>query len=106
MCHGDRSALDAAQRPVVLPKEKIAGLLDETSQAVGGLGLGVDSDWSTAPRQSSATSSTNINDVNDIINNSAPIIDSQSTGRRDPRWAANLTASPHRPPRRTGAAHG
>ncbi len=84
-------ALDAANRGLeVLPKEKIAGLLDETSQAVGGLGPAlqrlVDGTQAIA-----GDFRTNINDINDIINNSAPIIDSQvNSGDAISRWAANL----------------
>ena len=70
-------ALDAANSGLaVLPKEKIAGLLDETSQAVGGLGPALQ-------RLVDGTQAivgdfrTNINDINDIISNSGPIIDSQ-----------------------------
>jgi phospholipid/cholesterol/gamma-HCH transport system substrate-binding protein len=84
-------ALDAANRGLAsLPKEKLASLLDETSQAVGGLGPALQ-------RLVDGTQSivgdfkTNIGDVNDIINNSGPIIDSQvNSGDAISRWAANL----------------
>ena len=84
-------ALDAANNGLaVLPKEKIAGLLDETSQAVGGLGPALQ-------RLVDGTQAivgdvrTNINDINDIIGNSGPIIDSQvNSGDAIARWAANL----------------
>ena len=70
-------SLDAANRGLaVLPKEKIGALLDETAQAVGGLGPAlqrlVDSTQAIA-----GDFKTNISDVNDIIENSAPILDSQ-----------------------------
>jgi phospholipid/cholesterol/gamma-HCH transport system substrate-binding protein len=74
----------------VLPKEKIDSLLDETSQAVGGLGPSLQ-------RLVDATQAIvhdfkgNINDINDIIAHSAPIIDSQvNSGDAIDRWAANL----------------
>ena len=74
-------ALDTANRGLeVLPKEKIATLLDETAQAVGGLGPAlqrlVDSTQAIA-----GDFKTNIRDVDDIIQNSAPILDSQADSR-------------------------
>jgi phospholipid/cholesterol/gamma-HCH transport system substrate-binding protein len=84
-------ALDAANRALaVLPKDKIASLLDETAQAVGGLGPALE-------RLVDSTQAivgdvrTNMNDVNDIIERSAPILDSQADSA-DPivRWAHNL----------------
>ena len=71
-------ALDTANRGLeVLPKEKIGQLLDETAQAVGGLGPAlqrlVDSTQAIA-----GDFKTNIRDVDDIIQNSAPILDSQA----------------------------
>jgi len=84
-------ALDTANRGLeVLPKEKIGQLLDETSQAVGGLGPAlqrlVDSTQAIA-----GDFKTNIGDVDDIIQNSAPILDSQATSRSAiERWAHNL----------------
>jgi phospholipid/cholesterol/gamma-HCH transport system substrate-binding protein len=70
-------ALDAANRGLaVLPKEKISQLLDETAQAVGGLGPAlqrlVDSTQAIA-----GDFKTNIADIDDIIQNSGPILDSQ-----------------------------
>ena len=84
-------ALDAANRGLaVLPKDKIASLLDETAQAVGGLGPAlqrlVDSTQAIA-----SDFRDNIADVNDIIANSAPILDSQvNSGDAIERWAHNL----------------
>ena len=84
-------ALDTANRGLeVLPKEKISQLLDETAQAVGGLGPAlqrlVDSTQAIA-----GDFKTNIGDVDDIIQNSAPILDSQATSRSAiERWARNL----------------
>jgi phospholipid/cholesterol/gamma-HCH transport system substrate-binding protein len=83
--------LDALNRGLaVLPKDKIASLLDETAQAVGGLGPAlqrlVDSTQAVV-----GDFNTNITDVTDIIENSAPIIDSQvNSGDAIQRWAANL----------------
>ena len=84
-------ALDAANRSLsALPKAKIASLLDETAQAVGGLGPAlqrlVDSTQSIV-----GDFQANISDVNDIIENSAPIIDSQvDSGDSIQRWSHNL----------------
>jgi len=84
-------ALDTAYRGLeVLPKDKIGQLLDETAEAVGGLGPAlqrlVDSTQAIV-----GDFKTNINDVDDIIQNSAPILDSQATSRSAiDRWAHNL----------------
>ncbi|MCW2513433.1 MAG: virulence factor Mce family protein [Mycobacterium sp.] len=84
-------ALDAANNGLaVLPKEKIDSLLTETSQAVGGLGPAlqrlVDSTTSIA-----SDFKDNLGPVNDIINNSTPILDSQvNSGDAISQWAANL----------------
>jgi phospholipid/cholesterol/gamma-HCH transport system substrate-binding protein len=85
--------LDAANRGLsALPQNKIAPLLDETSRAVGGLGP-------TLQRLVDATQAlvgdfkTNIQDVNDIINNSGPLLDSQvNSSESVKRWAANLNS--------------
>jgi phospholipid/cholesterol/gamma-HCH transport system substrate-binding protein len=84
-------ALDAANRGLaVLPKDKVAALLHETYQAVGGLGPSLQ-------RLVDATQAIahdfrgSIGDVDDIIERSAPIIDSQvNSGEAIGRWAANL----------------
>src|ERR1700758_437267 len=84
-------ALDAANRGLaVLPKDKVASLLYEASQAVGGLGPSLQ-------RLVDATQAIahdfrgSIDDVDDIIVHSAPIIDSQVNSADDiARWAANL----------------
>ncbi|OSC42515.1 MCE family protein [Mycobacterium decipiens] len=84
-------ALDAANRGLaVLPKDKIAALLHETSEAVGGLGASL-------KRLVDATGAIahdfrgSIDDIDDIIERSAPIIDSQvNSGDEIGRWAANL----------------
>jgi phospholipid/cholesterol/gamma-HCH transport system substrate-binding protein len=84
-------ALDAANRGLsAVPKAKIASLLDETAQAVGGLGPAlqrlVDSTQSIV-----GDFQANISDVNDIIENSAPIVDSQvDSGDSIERWSHNL----------------
>ncbi|BBX28265.1 MCE family protein [Mycolicibacterium alvei] len=84
-------SLDAAQRGLAaLPKEKIATLLDETATAVGGLGPSlqhlVDSTQAIA-----GDFKDNIGSINDIIENSGPIIDSQvNSGDAISRWAKNL----------------
>jgi phospholipid/cholesterol/gamma-HCH transport system substrate-binding protein len=84
-------ALDAANRGLaVLPKDKVASVLYETSQAVGGLGPSLQ-------RLVDATQAIahdfrgSIDDIDDIIARSAPIIDSQvNSGDAIGRWAANL----------------
>jgi phospholipid/cholesterol/gamma-HCH transport system substrate-binding protein len=84
-------ALDAANRGLaVLPKEKIDQLLTETSKAVGGLGPAlqrlVDSTTNIAQGFKD-----NLPQVNDIIQNSSPILDSQvNSGDNIERWARNL----------------
>ena len=76
----------------MLPKEKIASLLDETSQAVGGLGPALQR-LVDGTQAIVGDFKTNIDDVNSIIANSAPIIDSQvNSGDAIQRWAANLNS--------------
>ena len=85
--------LDAANRALaVLPKHKISSLLDETAQAVGGLGPAlqrlVDSTQALV-----GDFKTNTTDVNDIIANSAPLLDSQvNSSDSIERWAHNLNS--------------
>ena len=84
-------ALDAANNGLaVLPKEKIDSLLTETSNAVGGLGPAlqrlVDSTTNVAQGFKD-----NLPQVNDIIANAAPILDSQvQSGDNIEQWARNL----------------
>jgi phospholipid/cholesterol/gamma-HCH transport system substrate-binding protein len=84
-------ALDTANRGLeALPKDKIGSLLDETAQSVGGLGPAlqrlVDSTQAIV-----GDFKTNITDVNDIIQHSGPILDSQvNSGSAIERWAHNL----------------
>ena len=86
-------ALDAANRSLeALPKEKIDTLLSEAAQSVGGLGPAlqrlVDSTTAIA-----SDFRDNLTPVNDIIRNSAPILDSQVNSRDAiERWAASLNA--------------
>lgn len=86
-------ALDAANRGLAaLPKHKIASLLDETSMAVGGLGPAlqrlVDSTQSIV-----GDFEANLADVDDIIANAAPILDSQvDSGDSIAQWSRNLKA--------------
>lgn len=84
-------ALDAANRGLsVLPKEKISQLLDETAQAVGGLGPALQR-LVDATQAIAGDFKTNLGDVDDIIQNSGPILDSQVDS--DPaikRWSHNL----------------
>jgi phospholipid/cholesterol/gamma-HCH transport system substrate-binding protein len=84
-------ALDTANRALaVLPKDKISSLLDETAQSVGGLGPAlqrlVDSTQALV-----GDFKTNIRDIDDIIQNSGPILDSQvNSSSAIERWAHNL----------------
>jgi phospholipid/cholesterol/gamma-HCH transport system substrate-binding protein len=84
-------ALDLANQGLaVLPKEKIADLLDETAQAVGGLGPAlqrlVDSTTNIAQGFQE-----NLPQVNDIIAHAAPILDSQvQSGDNIEQWSRNL----------------
>lgn len=84
-------ALDIADRSLaVLPKEKIDSLLTETAQAVGGLGPAlqrlVDSTTNIA-----GDFEDNLGPINDIIANSAPILDSQvQSGDAIELWSRNL----------------
>ncbi|MFZ1163253.1 MCE family protein [Mycobacterium sp.] len=83
--------LDAANRGLaVLPKDKIASLLDETAQAVGGLGPALQR-LVDATQAIAGDFKANISDVNDIIESSAPILDSQVTSSDAiGRWSHNL----------------
>ena len=84
-------ALDTANRGLeALPKDKIGKLLDETAESVGGLGPAlqrlVDSTQAIV-----GDFKTNIAGVNDIIQNSGPVLDSQvKSGDNIERWARNL----------------
>ncbi|MGE2722734.1 MCE family protein [Mycolicibacterium celeriflavum] len=84
-------ALDAANKGLaVLPKEKIDKLLTETSEAVGGLGPAlqrlVDSTTNIAQGFQQ-----NLPQVNDIIENAGPILDSQvQSGDNIEQWSRNL----------------
>ncbi len=84
-------ALDAANRGLeALPAGKISSLLDETALAVGGLGPALQ-------RLVDATQAlvgdfrTNISDINDLIQHSTPILDSQvRTGDAIRQWSGHL----------------
>ncbi|WP_025737429.1 MlaD family protein [Mycobacterium genavense] len=84
-------ALDTANRGLeALPKDKIGKLLDETAESVGGLGPAlqrlVDSTQAIV-----GDFKTNITNVNDIIANSGPVLDSQvKSDDNIERWARNL----------------
>ncbi|MGE2813892.1 MCE family protein [Mycobacterium heidelbergense] len=84
-------ALDAANRGLaVLPKDKVASLLYEASQALGGLGPSLRR-LVDAAQGISHDFNGSIDDVDGIIDHSAPIIDSQvNSGDDIARWAANL----------------
>ncbi len=84
-------ALDAANRGLaVLPKEKIDRLLTETSKAVGGLGPNLQRlvDGTTNLAQGFQE---NLPEVNDILDNTAPILNSQvQSGDAIQQWSRNL----------------
>src|SRR6201988_209879 len=84
-------ALDTANRGLAaLPKDKIATLLDETAQSVGGLGPALQR-LVDATQAIVGDFKTNITNVNDIIQNSGPILDSQvDSNSASERWARNL----------------
>src|ERR1700741_445071 len=84
-------ALDTANRGLAaLPKDKIGTLLDETAQAVGGLGPALQR-LGDSTQAIVGDFKTNITNVNDIIQNSGPILDSQvNSGSAIERWARNL----------------
>ncbi|WP_301122538.1 MCE family protein [Mycolicibacterium fortuitum] len=85
------TALDAVDRGLsALPKDKIAALLDQSSQAVGGLGP-------TLHRLVDSTQSltgeleANAADINDLISKSAPLLNSQAASAEEIRqWIHNL----------------
>ncbi len=84
-------ALDAANHGLAaLPKDKVASLLHETSQALGGLGPSLQR-LVDATQAIARDFRGSIDDVDDIIARSGPIIDSQATSADTiGRWAANL----------------
>jgi len=86
-------ALDALYRNLsALPADKIPTLLDETAMAVGGLGPTLQRLTDNTTKFVDALQ-TNITDLNDIVDNAPPILDSQvSTGDAIGRWAANLNS--------------
>jgi phospholipid/cholesterol/gamma-HCH transport system substrate-binding protein len=85
------TALDAVERGLAtLPKNKIASLLDETSQAVGGLGP-VLHRLVDSTQALTGDFAANSSDINAIIANSAPLLDSQAASGDDiRRWVHNL----------------
>ena len=84
-------ALDATQAMLsALPKEKIDSLLTETSTAVGGLGPALQR-LVNATQSVAGDFNANIDDLNAIIDRSAPIIDSQvDSGDNIALWASDL----------------
>jgi phospholipid/cholesterol/gamma-HCH transport system substrate-binding protein len=84
-------ALDTANRGLaVLPADKIPVLLDETAQAVGGLGPALQR-LVDATQAIVGDFKNQITDVNDIIQHSGPILESQvNSGNAIERWARNL----------------
>ncbi|MGV0791168.1 MCE family protein [Mycolicibacterium sp. XJ1819] len=83
--------LDSVNRGLsALPREKLATLLDETSQAVGGLGPALHR-LADSTQLLVGDFDAHIADIDDIIDNSAPIIDSQVTSESYiDQWAVNL----------------
>ncbi len=84
-------ALDAANRGLaVLPKDKVGSLLHEASLALGGLGPSLRR-LVDATQEITRDFRGSIDDIDEIIDRSTPIIDSQvDSGDDIARWAANL----------------
>jgi phospholipid/cholesterol/gamma-HCH transport system substrate-binding protein len=84
-------ALDTANRGLAaLPADKIPLLLDETAQSVGGLGPALQR-LVDATQAIVGDFKNQITDVNDIIQHSGPVLDSQvNSGSAIERWARNL----------------
>ncbi len=84
-------ALDTANRGLAaLPADKIPQLLDETAQSVGGLGPALQR-LVDATQAIVGDFKNQITDVNDIIQHSGPVLDSQvNSGTAIERWARNL----------------
>ncbi|GAB3230819.1 MCE family protein [Mycolicibacterium hippocampi] len=85
------TALEAVDRNLsALPKDKIGSLLDETSQAVGGLGPALH-DLVNATQSLTGEFAANTADINDLITKSVPLLDSQAaTGDEIRQWIRNL----------------
>jgi phospholipid/cholesterol/gamma-HCH transport system substrate-binding protein len=86
-------ALDSANRGLAtLPKDKIESLLTEASLAVGGLGPALQR-LVDATTNIASDFRDNLPQINDIIANSKPILDSQvNSGTAIEQWSANLNA--------------
>jgi phospholipid/cholesterol/gamma-HCH transport system substrate-binding protein len=84
-------ALDTANKGLgALPKEKISKLIDETAQAVGGLGPALQR-LTDATQALVGDFKTNIGDINDLVEHSGPVLDSQvNSASAIERWAHNL----------------
>ena len=84
-------ALDTANRGLAaLPADKIPKLLDETAQSVGGLGPALQR-LVDATQAIVGDFKNQITDVNDIIQHSGPVLESQvNSGDAIERWARNL----------------
>ncbi|HEU0191003.1 MAG TPA: MlaD family protein [Mycobacterium sp.] len=86
-------ALDAAEQSLAaLPRDRIAGLLTEASEAVGGLGPSLQR-LVDATQAIAHDVNASIDDIDSIVEHSAPIIGSQAdSAAAIARWAANLNA--------------
>lgn len=86
-------ALDAVYNALeALPADKIPNLLDETAQAVGGLGPTLQKLVDNTSTFVGALSE-NIDDINDIVDNTPPILDSQvQSADAIYTWASNLNS--------------
>ncbi len=84
-------ALDTANKGLAaLPADKIPQLLDETAQSVGGLGPALQR-LVDATQAIVGDFKNQITDVNDIIQHSGPVLDSQvNSASAIERWARNL----------------
>ncbi|OPX05328.1 MCE family protein [Mycobacterium sp. AT1] len=85
------AALDAVDRGLAaLPRDKIATVLDETSQAIGGLGPALHQ-LVDATQSLTGELKDNTTDINDLISKSAPLLTSQSASTDQiKQWIHNL----------------
>lgn len=84
-------ALDAANRTLdAIPPDELASLLDETSTAVGGIGPALQR-LVDATQGIGGDLAANVNAINDIIDNSGPLLESQVNSRDAiGQWARNV----------------
>ncbi len=86
------TALSAVDRGLAaLPKAKIGALLDETAKAVGGLGPALNG-LVDSVQSLSGELNANTRDINDVIEKSVPLLNSQANSGEDiKQWIHNLS---------------